>query len=178
MKWILPLVASLVVAATAALSSAPPVLGGPPKGVWTCDYIASHPIEAALASVSCSPKAPPAHGNGPFMPSALDQTFTPDVSAGILSNGCNEVPLNAYVGQGVFAWTPEYYYANVWSFDALTGPPEHYTWYIQKTNGQNVFNRTETDSDFHFTQVAYNVYRSGAQNHSADPAQWYVCHYD
>jgi hypothetical protein len=143
----------------------------PPGGVYTCAWIAAHPAEAAAASVSCSPQAPPVIPDASETTSIRLNPLLPDST-----EYCGTIPAGGgKVGKGVWAWTPEYHYSNYWDIAALTANP-YYTWYIQKVDGTNVYNQTVTDSAIHSHSLASNNYRGGAQNHSTTAANWSICH--
>ncbi len=144
-----------------ALLARPAYGAGPPNGVYTCSWIAQHPVEAAQALVSCDPEGPvQVPGVRPFggdMPDAQGCQFVP--------NG------GGAVGQWVYAWS-QYEYANYWSW----GPAviQQFHWYIQKTNGDIVRHSVGIGSGS--TTVGANVLRWGAQNQGPEPQTWYVCY--
>jgi hypothetical protein len=145
---------------------------GPPKGIWTCDYIASHPIEAAAALVSCDGLVPAA---APGMNPAAS------VDAGVAPAGpdytdappCKYVPLGGgYVSKGVFAWSDLHYF-NYFSYSPAV--IESFTYYIQKTNGVNVQWGDDSVTNSHYVSVGFNYYYWGAQNHGDAVQRWYFC---
>jgi hypothetical protein len=143
----------------------------PPNGVYTCAWIAAHPAAAAQAHVTCDPSGGPASASG-ALPAAGSVPTTPDT---IDANGCQYVPgPTTRVGKGVWGWTT-YEYASHWGWTANYGPAD-YTWYIQKTDGTNWVSGVVQDTGFHSINIASNVYRWGAQNHSSTAEQWYVCY--
>lgn len=157
---------ALVLAAPSTLgaqsaTTKPPLQPGgaqPPDGVYTCAWIADHAVEAAAARVSCDPTPPKRFNFG----------FAPDAS------GCQYLPgPNTKVGQGVFTWST-FEYANYWDINSIFAAD--YTWYVQKTDGTNVYSHPWTDTTVHSTRPAANTYRSGAQNHSVTPDRYYTCY--
>jgi hypothetical protein len=160
----------LAVTSSSAAGAALPPNGVPPNGVYTCAWIAAHPAAAAQARVTCDPSGGPASASGSF--GAGSVLTTPDV---IDANGCQYVPgPTTRVGKGVWGWTT-YEYASHWGWAANYGPAD-YTWYIQKTDGTNWVSGIIQDTAFHSINIASNVYRWGAQNHSSTAEQWYVCY--
>lgn len=163
------------IAAVAAVAAQPALADRsvklPPGGVYTCAWIGAHPAEAAAASVSCSPQAPPIVAGASETTSILVNPLLPD------QNGvCGQIPHGGgRVGKGVWAWTPEYHYSNYWDIGGIFSP-SYYTWYIQKVDGTNVFNQTVTDIAIHSHSLASNNYRGGAQNHSATAQSWGICY--
>ena len=126
---------ALALAAIAAVAAASIAAAGnpsqPPGGVYTCAWIAQHPVEAAQAAVSCNGQAPP------IVAGMVAPTFV----AGPLGEVCQRIPSSNAVGKGVFAWTPSYYYSYQWYINGyLTqGGSPNYTWYVQNQGGTNVF---------------------------------------
>ena len=94
------LCASLV--GSSGVASAAGKVPSPPGGVFTCEWIAAHPVGAAKARVTCDLAT--------FLAAA-----TPAVSQPVLpfSQGCASVPSSGSVGQGVFAWS-SYQYSTFW----------------------------------------------------------------
>ena len=160
--------ASLFAIAANASGSIQPA--SPPNGVYTCTWIAAHPLAASQARVSCDqsafasgvPLTTAGIGAGSFAPDSIDAT------------GCQYVPAAGTVGKGVFAWST-YEYANHWNYSGSNSPAD-YTWYLQHTDGSNYVSGNVFDTYVHETFVPANVYRWGAQNHSTTSQQWYVCY--
>jgi hypothetical protein len=164
------LAATAMMGTTTSLASTSKAPLAPPGNVFTCDWIAEHPNEAARARVSCD--------GGPFMPAPSPtravrtrayRLFSP------LDVGCGHVPNSGKVGQGVFAWTT-YKYTNYWDWNAVTFDPTNYTWYIQKPGNITVRYGTIYDGGlYHAYSLPNNNHRWGAQNHTSTPLNWYVC---
>jgi len=150
------LVASVSVASAAGREPAPP------GGVFTCEWIAAHPSAAAAARVTCDP-------------TTFFAATAPSSSAARLplSQGCASVPSSGSVGQGVFAWS-SYQYSTFWGWYAFNSPA-NYTWYVQTSGGSTQAWGNVTDPNNHNVGVPANIYRWGAQNHSATAQAWYVC---
>jgi hypothetical protein len=133
---------------------------GPSDGVYTCSWIAAHPVQAAEALVSCDPRWRP-----DFVPPESPETYA----------HCHWIPSGSErVGQGVFTWS-HYEYAHYYDISATWGG--YYTWYVQKTDGTNQHSELigPNDFTFHYWTPAGNVRRSGAQNHSQTPDNYYTC---
>lgn len=154
------LCASLV--GSSGVASAAGKVPSPPGGVFTCEWIAAHPVGAAKARVTCDLAT--------FLAAA-----TPAVSQPVLpfSQGCASVPSSGSVGQGVFAWS-SYQYSTFWGWYAFSSPAD-YTWYVQTSGGSTQAWGNVTDPNNHNVGVTGNIYRWGAQNHSATAQSWYVC---
>jgi hypothetical protein len=156
---------SAALAARGPAAKRPPS-GGPPGGVWTCDYIAAHPTDAAAALVSCDGRNPGGAGTtaSPLAPSSPDFTDVPP---------CKYVPLGGgKVGQGVFAWS-DLHYMNYFSY--APDVVESFTWYVQKQDGTNIQSGNDDVANSHYTPNGYNYFYWGAQNHGATPQRWYYC---
>lgn len=132
----------------------------PPGGVYTCEWIADHPVEAAIAMVSCSP-TPPSRPFG-FAPLASPETYA----------HCHRIPTEGNVGHNVFAWS-HYEYASY--YDINSNSAGYYTWYVQKTDGTVSWSQTYTDLLVHIKILGGNTRRSGAQNLSYFPDNWSTC---
>lgn len=172
-------VSSVVVAAVIA----PFALGGgakdrqpatPPGGIYTCDWIAAHPAEAARAGVTCSPVPPP------VMPGA-DSTLVDPTSIGRVASGpdsllytCFRLPSSGEVGQGVWAWSNGYPYTSYWDINSYFAHDYH--WYIQNVGGTNVHVEHITDASIHSKSVGSNYHRTGAQNHASTAVHWQSCY--
>jgi hypothetical protein len=151
----------------------------PPNGIYTCEWIADHPVQAARAGVTCSPTAPP------LVPGA-ETTFLNPASIGrfgaasLLSTTCIRVPASGEVGQGVFAWYGGYPYTSYWDINGYFDPD--YTWYVQNLGGTNVYSEHVTNFNIHVASVANgglpgsNYYRVGAQNHAPTAVHWQACY--
>jgi hypothetical protein len=154
-------------------SAAAPALGAragsalPPSGVYTCPWIAANPAAAAQAHVTCDPSG--------ALPTSASQSLAATTPDSIEAQGCQYVPSpTTRVGKGVWGWTT-YEYAGSWAFEGFYSPA-YYTWYIQKTDGTNYIYGEILDTGYHSINIASNVYRWGAQNHSSTAQQWYVCY--
>lgn len=156
------------VSANSAVAAKHPSL--PPGGVYTCDWIAAHPSEAALARVSCDPAV--------FM-AALSEAQSRDASVtsapmGVQSTGCQWLPSQfGSVGQGVFAWST-YQYSTHWSWRGLFSPA-NYTWYLQVGGSTYTYGTVTDTNTYGPLGVPANIYRWGAQNHSGTAQRWDVC---
>lgn len=158
----LALVLSASLAVSSGVASAARTDPSPPGGVFTCEWIAAHPVSAAKARVTCDlatflAAAPP----------AISGTVLP------FSQGCASVPSSGSVGQGVFAWS-SYQYSTFWGWYAFSSPA-NYTWYVQTSGGSTQAWGNVTDPNNHNVGVPGNIYRWGAQNHSGTAQSWYVC---
>ena len=173
--------ATLVVAcalAVVALASTGPGIASPearseapPNGVYTCKWISAHPEAAAAAQVTCDPDV--------FFKQSLGQGAGSGAPSGpitMFSSGCQYLPQQGAVGQGVWAWT-SHKYSNRWDFNGLNSSP-NYTWYIQTTGGTYTWGNATHNNLIQIAGLPYNEYRWGAQNHSAAAQQWFVCWYD
>ena len=145
----------------------------PPNGVYTCDWIATHPAAAVRAGVTCSPIPPPVVSDALVTP--VDPSAAGRSGVHALSTTCYSLPAVGAVGKGVFAWSSGYPYTSYWDINVETSPPD-YTWYIQNAGGTNVYNEHVLDLGVHSKTLGYNYYRLGAQNHSDTPAWWTFCH--
>jgi hypothetical protein len=167
---LLAIVAVAIVVAVPTASARDSASARPPHNVYTCNWIAHHPIAARRALVTCRARPPV------VLPAAITQltTFTPFTAT---AQGCTFVPLNGgYIGNGVFAWT-NYEYSNYWNWSPQKGsPPSDYTWYLQNTNGVNYAYHRETDSGLHAINTTANNRRWGVQNHRAVAGNWYACY--
>jgi hypothetical protein len=145
----------------------------PPNGVYTCKWIEDHPVDAAAAGVTCSPTPPPVWAQDPMV-------FVPASVLGIdtVQSGthCFRLPASGYVGQGVFAWSSGYPYSYYWQINGYVA--YNYTWYVQNSGGTNVHVETITDSSIHSTNLGWNYYREGAQNHANANVYWAGCYAD
>jgi hypothetical protein len=149
--------------------------GGPPKGIYTCDWIAAHPAAAAAARVTCD-AAVFSSGLSSQAGAPTGSASTPATPDTIDANGCQHVPNGGgRVGKGVFAWST-YEYSNQWAFNGFYSP-SYYTFYIQRTDGTNAVYGPITDTQVHSIGLGANVYRWGAQNHSDTAQNWYACYY-
>lgn len=161
-------VAASIGVSTAAAGRAAAV-ASPPNGIYTCAWIAAHPAAAAQARVTCDPSV--------FNAAQAGALASPTAPAGpdtIDANGCQPVPNGGgRVGKGVFAWST-YEYANQWVWSANYGPA-YYTWYLKKTDNTTYAYGLNSDTNTHDIGVPANIYRWGAQNHSATAQAWYVC---
>lgn len=154
----------------------------PANGVYTCKWIAAHPVDAAAAGVSCSSTPPPVGAQDPIVPipasllgrSPLDFTSSPDSIDS--TTVCFRLPTSGNVGTGVFAWTSGYPYSNYWDINGYIA--YNYTWYVQNIGGTNVHVEGITDSYIHSTSVGFNYYREGAQNHAGSAVYWHGCYAD
>jgi hypothetical protein len=150
--------------------------GGPPNGIYTCDWIAAHPAAAAQAQVTCDASVFFAGLSGQTTAPTTSSASTPSSPDTIDANGCQNVPNGGgRVGKGVWAWSL-YEYSNQWSWYGRYSP-SWYTFYIQKTDGTNYVYGPITDTSTHSIGIGANVYRWGAQNHSDTAQNWYVCYY-
>jgi hypothetical protein len=158
-------------------SVAPAASGvGPPNGVYTCPWIATHPSEALAARVTCdatmfalvTAPSPVARLTADVPETSTSAGMTPD------SLGCTYVPNSGNIGQGVFGWTG-YEYSNHWEFTP-TYSPDTYTYYIQTSGGNPYTSGNEYDPYTHTVNVPANIYRWGVQNHSTQVNNWYVCY--
>lgn len=173
-RILLALLIGVTVSLTAAVAPAS-ARGGPPHGIYTCDWIAAHPAEAAQARVTCDASV--------FFAGLSSQGTTPAGTASVPNtpdtidaNGCQHVPNGGgRVGKGVFAWST-YEYSNQWAFNGFYSP-SYYTFYIQRTDGTNAVYGPITDTQVHSLGLGANVYRWGAQNHSDTAQNWYACYY-
>jgi len=162
------LIAMALLSASPSLASKRPLR--PPGNVYTCPWIADHPVEAAQARVTCDPDA--------FMQTGLPTLALALGSFAPFDTGSAWVPgADQYVGQGVFAWT-SYKYTNWWGWYAgYANPNTHdYTWYIQKPgNITKAYGRVFNDG-FYETPPNFgaNNHRWGAQNHVNAPRHWAV----
>lgn len=137
----------------------------PPGDVYTCPWIAAHPVEAAEARVSCDPRFFAEVGSPT---TALLGAFAP------ADSGTAWVPASGYVGQGVFAWT-SYKYTNDWGWYAEASFPNDYTWYVQKPGDiTKVYGRVFDDVPHNTGIISSNNHRWGAQNHVNGPRRWSV----
>jgi hypothetical protein len=166
----------LITLALAALAAPSTAVGarksGPPTGVWTCGYIASHPAEAAAAQVSCDGRGPTA-APGMNPSSSTDTGLAPTGADYLDVPPCKYVPLGGgYVSQGVFAWSDLHYF-NYFSYSPAV--VESFTYYIQKMDGTNVQHGDDSVTNSHYVTVGYNYYYWGAQNHGTQVQRWYFC---
>ena len=157
-------------AGMALFSTAPSMAGKsrgplmPPGNVYTCPWIAAHPVEAAEARVSCDSGLFEEVGSPT---TALFGSFAP-------AGGPIWVPASGYVGQGVFAWSA-YKYSNYWEWYAEASFPNDYTWYVQKPGDiTKVFGRIFDDLPHNSGVISANNHRWGAQNHIDGPRRWRV----
>lgn len=158
-------VVTVSIAASAATAASQPA--SPPKGIYTCDWIASHPAAAAAARVTCDPALF-------FAAMSSDVTEAP---VSLMATGCEDIPGRGNrVGQGVWAWS-EYKYARVWQIKGNYSPAD-YTWYLKKTDNTTQVWDHVTDTSTQSVGVPTNIYRMGAQNHSGTPQNWKVCYSD
>jgi hypothetical protein len=173
------LLASAVVGAVAAFVSGSPSVAStgqglmPPGGVYTCAWIAEHPVEAAAAQVSCDP--------GMFTPTGKPTLARTYAFFSPFASGCHYQPFDGgWIGQGVFTWT-SYKYTNWWQWYEerpvnYQDPNHDYTWYVQRTDGTSAAYDRVFDGAIHGTGViGANNYRWGAQNHINDARRYYVC---
>lgn len=151
----------------------------PPGNVYTCPWIAEHPVEAAQARVSCDP--------GEFMKTgrpSLAQVFG---SFSPLEDGSAWVPgPHDYekIGQGVFSWT-SYKYTNWWGWYGW-GPQTmsfYYTWYVQKPgNITKVYGSINDWGGLNYTHdtgiITANNHRWGVQNHTSGARNWALSWHD
>lgn len=144
----------------------------PPGNVYTCPWIAEHPVEAAQARVTCDP--------GFFTPTPFPSpAFTYD-SMTPQASGCSYQPPSGWIGQGVFTWT-SFKYTNWWQwYEELplnpNDPTHDYTWYVQRQNGTTHSYDRVFDGATHGTGViGANNYRWGAQNHVDSIRRYFVC---
>lgn len=169
------LAAGLAAVAVQTATAASP--SGPPDGVWTCEWIAAHPVDAARAQVSC---VTPVSSMALVTPTVLSspQPASAASSAAVAAQGCEQIPLDGTrVGRGVFAWG-QYWNATHWGFGAQWSPPVDYTWYVQRIDGVNVMNGYVTSLGWYTTpNVGLTAYRWGAQNHGSLPQSWQECFY-
>jgi hypothetical protein len=148
--------------ALAEATHAPPSLL-PVDGVYTCGWIAEHPIEAAQAMVSCTPTPPRNLVLGNSVGPLSVETYP----------HCHYLPEVGKVGQGVFAWS---HYEYAYRYDINAFYAGYYTWYIQKTDGTNQYWRQVINTlDTQLKELPANVRRSGAQNHSSTPERFLTC---
>jgi hypothetical protein len=144
----------------------------PPGNVYTCPWIAAHPVEAELAQVSCDP--------GDFMSSSLPASALAGDSFSPLEDGEGWVPSSGYIGQGVFAWT-SYKYTVYWAwFPDVSFSTWDYTWYVQKPgNITKVFGHIVDAGVSHNSGIiSANNHRWGVQNHVDGPRRWYLTWHD
>jgi hypothetical protein len=147
---------------------------GPPNGVYTCSWISAHPLEAAQAGVGCS-STPPLIVNGMVAPTFVAPRAAAGLAQPLSNEVCQRLPSSGQVGHGVFAWTPSYYYSNEWNINGYVA--YNYTWYIQKTDGTNVYSQLVTDGAIHDSGIiGANNYRGGAQNHTTSNVYWTICY--
>lgn len=175
--------AGLVSSAALLIGSASGEVGSrgsasPPDGIYTCEWIADHPVEAVRAGVTCSRTPPPVVPGADTMfvnPASIGRTGT----ASLLST-CFRLPASGSVGQGVFAWSSGYPYTSYWDINVYFAPD--YTWYVQNVGGTNVYSEHVTNYNIHVASVANgglpgsNYYRVGAQNHASTAVHWQSCY--
>lgn len=162
--------------AASAAAAAPAASAGaswpqPADGVFTCNWIATHPAAAAHWNVGCT-------GLPSSSPDTSVTGAAPEGSVRPFANGCQWIPsATTYIGSNVYTWTT-YEYANSWSWNLYTtdGYWAYYHWYLQKTDGTNYLN-TNTSSMSGSVGVPANNYRWGAQNTSLSSyEQFLVCY--
>jgi hypothetical protein len=157
------LVGALVPAAVAFPAGAakgPPQVG-PPNDIWTCEYIASHPSQAAAAFVSCDAAGP-----------VIVPGVAPLTADGVDAQPCEQIPLGGgNVSYGVYAWGNLHYF-NYYSYSPAVLQSFHY--YVQKTNGVTVQHGIDNTTNSHQLQ-AYNYYYFGAQNLGSSVQHWTWC---
>jgi hypothetical protein len=164
-------IAALVCTGAALAAGGPaakrPPSGGPPGNVWTCDYIAAHPAEAAAALVSCDGSVPAgatSTASSPLAPTTLD---TADVAP------CKYVPLGGgYVSPGVYAWS-DLDYMNLYSYAPQTIQWFHY--WVQKTDGTTIQQGDDNVANEHYTPGGYNYLYWGARNDGYTVQRWNYC---
>ncbi len=149
----------------------------PPNGVYTCKWIAAHPLAAAQARVTCDASVFFAAMSSPISGPSAAILASPD---SIDSTGCWYIPAGARISPGVYAWSA-WEYANDWSWFANFGPPVDYTWYIQKSgpvtlNFDRVTDLGHADHNHALRYPTGNVRRLGFQNWVYPTQQWYHCH--
>lgn len=154
---------TLLVFANIALAS-----GTPPTGVWTCDYIASHPVEAAVALVSCDPRGPIVMPEVNTQSAPLTTSAAPAVED---VQPCKSVPLDGtYVSRGVFAWSDLHYF-NRYSYAPAV--IQTFTYYVQRQDGVNVQWGSDDVANSH--TVGANYFYWGAQNNGDQIQKWTFC---
>jgi hypothetical protein len=160
-------VVALILSAV-ALAGPPTDTSIPPNGVYTCDWIASHPTAATLAGVSCNENM--VNPGSTVSPEQVARATITHHGVSPFANGCQRVPSSGSIGGGVYAETT-FEYSNFWTWNAPSRG-ENYYWYIKHTDGSNqtwgyAFGTTGNAG------VPANVYQWKVQNETGnDPQYW------
>ena len=146
-----------------------PPSGGPPGGVWTCDYIAAHPAEAAAALVSCDGSIPAGASAGSVASSALSPTSGDFLDV----PPCKYVPLGGgYVSPGVYAWS-DLHYLDTFSYSPQT--IQWFHWWLERQDGSAAMQGDDNVTNSHTNPGGYNYFYWGARNDGTTVQRWYYC---